>query len=41
MSKVTYLMKARGMSEEQAKQEIEKAKADNPDIDSILGTRNE
>lgn len=40
MSKVTYLMKARGMSEEQAKQEIEKAQADNPTIDDLLGTRN-
>lgn len=40
MSKVTYLMKARGMSEEQAKQEIEKAKEDNPNINDILGIRN-
>ena len=39
MSKVTYLMKARGMSEEQAKQEIEKANQDNVGIDDILGTR--
>lgn len=41
MSKVTYLMKARGMTEEQAKKEIELANQDNPSIDDILGTRNE
>ena len=41
MSKITYLMKARGMTEEQAKKEIELAKKDNPSIDDILGTRNE
>lgn len=40
MSKVTYLMKARGMTEEQAKKEIELANQDNPSIDDILGTRN-
>ena len=40
MSKVTYLMKARGMTEEQAIKEIELANQDNPSIDDILGTRN-
>lgn len=41
MSKTTYLMKARGMTEEQAKQELEKVKQENPSIDDLLGTRGE
>jgi A118 family predicted phage portal protein len=41
MSKLTYLMKARGMSEEQAKKELELAKQDNASIDDLLGTRGE
>lgn len=40
MSKTTYLMKARGMTEEQAKQELEKVRQENPSIDDLLGTRN-
>lgn len=41
MSKLTYLMKARGMSEEQARKELDLAKEDNPSIDDLLGTRGE
>ena len=41
MSKKTYLMKARGMSEEQAQKELDLAKQDNPSIDDLLGTRGE
>ena len=41
MSKTTYLMKARGMTEEQAKQELEKVRQENPSIDDLLGTKNE
>lgn len=41
MSKVTYLMKARGMTEEQATAEIEKVNKDNPKIDDLLGINNE
>ena len=37
MSKKKYLMKARGMSEEQALQEIEEAKKDNPTVEQIIG----
>lgn len=41
MSKKKYLMKARGMSEEQALQEIEEAKKDNPTVEQIIGANNE
>ena len=41
MSKKKYLMKARGMSEEQAQQEIEEAKKDNPTVVDIIGSNNE
>ena len=41
MSKKRYLMKARGMSEEQAIKEIEEAKADNPTVEQIIGGNNE
>jgi A118 family predicted phage portal protein len=41
MSKVTYLMKARGMSEEQAQKEIEKANNDNPQYKDMFGSKNE
>ncbi len=37
MSKVSYLMKARNMTEEQAMKEIEKAKEDNPSVKDLLG----
>lgn len=38
MSKKSYLMKARGMSEQQALKEIEEANADNPSIEEIIGS---
>ena len=41
MSKKKYLMKARGMSEEQALKEIEEANADNPTIEQIIGNNKE
>lgn len=41
MSKKKYLMKARGMSEEQAIKEIEEANADNPTVEQIIGANNE
>lgn len=41
MSKKTYLMKARGMSEEQALKEIEEANKDNPTVEEIIGSNNE
>lgn len=41
MSKTTYLMKARGMTEKQAKQELEKVRQENPSIDDLLGTKTE
>ena len=41
MSKVTYLMKARGMTKEQAEEEIRLANEDNPQVKDILGTKNE
>jgi len=41
MSKVTYLMKARGMTEEQAKKEIEMANNDNPQYKDMFGNKNE
>lgn len=37
MSKTTYLMKARGMSEVQAKEELERIKNDNPSVESLIG----
>lgn len=37
MSKKTYLMKARGMTEEQALKELEEVQKDNPSLESILG----
>lgn len=37
MSKLTYLMKARGMSEEQARKEIELANSDNPKLEEVIG----
>lgn len=41
MSKKKYLMKARGMSEEQAIKEIEEANADNPTVEEIIGNNAE
>lgn len=41
MSKKSYLMKARGMSEEQALKEIADANADNPTVEQIIGANNE
>lgn len=38
MSKKSYLMKARGMSEEQALKEIEEANKDNPSVEDIIGS---
>lgn len=38
MSKKKYLMKARGMSEEQALKEIEEANKDNPTVEQIIGS---
>lgn len=37
MSKVTYLMKARGMTLEQAQQELELAREDNPQLKDLIG----
>lgn len=37
MSKKTYLMKARGMTEEQALKELEEVQKDNPTLQSLLG----
>lgn len=37
MSKKTYLMKARGMSEEQAIRELEEVQKDNPSLESLIG----
>lgn len=37
MSKKTYLMKARGMTEEQALKELEEVQKDNPTLESLLG----
>ena len=37
MSKVTYLMKARGMTLEQAQQELALAKEDNPQLSDLIG----
>lgn len=37
MSKKTYLMKARGMTEEQAIKELEEVKKDNPTLESLIG----
>ena len=37
MSKLTYLMKARGMTKEQAMQELELVKKDNPSIKDLVG----
>lgn len=37
MSKVTYLMKARGMTLEQAQQELALAREDNPQINDLIG----
>jgi len=37
MSKLTYLMKARGMTKEQAQAELKLVKADNPSMDDLLG----
>ena len=39
MSKLTYLMKARHMTKEQAQAELELVKADNPSMDDLLGVR--
>lgn len=36
MSKLTYLMKARGMTEEQAKNELELAREDNPQLKDLI-----
>lgn len=41
MSKVTYLMKVRKISEEQARREIEQAQKDNPSIKDLLGSKTE
>ena len=41
MSKKSYLMKARGMSEEQALKEIKEANADNPSVEEIIGNNAE
>ena len=37
MSKKTYLMKARGMTEEQALKELEEVQKDNPSLESLIG----
>lgn len=37
MSKKTYLMKARGMTEEQAIKELEEVQKDNPTLESLIG----
>lgn len=37
MSKKTYLMKARGMTEEQAIRELEEVQKDNPTLESLIG----
>lgn len=41
ISKKTYLMKARGMSEEQAIKELEEVAKDNPTVDQLIGGSNE
>lgn len=38
MSKLTYLMKARGMTKEQAQAELTLAEQDNPRVEDLLGT---
>jgi hypothetical protein len=38
MSKLTYLMKARGMTKEQAQAELKLAEQDNPRVEDLLGT---
>ena len=37
MSKLTYLMKARGMTEEQARKELALVREDNPSIKDLVG----
>ena len=37
MSKLTYLMKARGMTKEQATQELALVREDNPSIKELIG----
>ena len=37
MSKLTYLMKARGMTLEQAQQELALAREDNPQLSDLIG----
>jgi hypothetical protein len=40
MSKKSYLMKVRGMSEEQAIKEIQEVNKENPSVEQIIGENN-